>query len=96
MIKKAPAAKPPPTSGAQAEGQLSSSIGVGKIASKFGKQDFAPPPEKPLKPKPKVAAPAGESTAASKKLFEQKIKEQVWIVDQEGYLEWSRSSGEWF
>ena len=56
---------------------MQSSIGVGRIASKFGKQDFAPPPEKPIKAKPKAAPPAGESTAASKKLFEQKIKEQV-------------------
>lgn len=56
---------------------------MGKIASKFNKPDFVPPPEgKPKpKPKPKVAAPQGESTAASKKLFEQKIAEQVWAAD---------------
>lgn len=56
---------------------MQSSIGVGKIASKFGKQDFAPPPEKPIKAKPKAAPPAGASTAASKALFEQKMNQQV-------------------
>lgn len=46
------------------------------IAAKFNKPDFVPPPEKPIKPKPKVAPPQGEQTAAAKKMFEQKIKEQ--------------------